>query len=139
MNKRFFSRLWIKFIIWVKRKYDPHSFQKITKTEKDAMDIFNSLVKDSESELLIHPYLDKYYIKSAKTGIFIILITQIPEISIINHIYGYNVKLSARVSNNMIKTFLGEVENKRLSMEKEYTDNIQYSLNHISKTIKAKI
>ena len=139
MKKRFYHRLWLKIGIKFKRMFDPHSIESITKTERDAIYIFNTLTHDPGSELFMHPSYDKYYIKSAKTGIFVTITTHHPEISIINHVYGYNVKLSNRAMNGMIKTFLKEVEKRRLKMESEYTDNIQHSINNIAKTIKERL
>lgn len=127
------------FIIWLKKFFSPNDFEEITKTERDAISIFNILVKNSKSELLIYPADDKYYIKSADAGIFIMLSTNQSEISIINHVYGYNVRLGHRALSSMTKTFLNEVEKRRTQMEQEYTSNIQHSLNHITKTIKERL
>lgn len=125
--------------MWFKQKLSPQDFDRVTKTERDAIMIFNTLVHHPESDLLIRPSNDKYYIKSAKTGIFITLSTYNPEISIINHVYGYNVKISNRVMKNMERTFVTEVEKRRVEMESEYKDNIQHSLNHIARTIKERL
>lgn len=139
MKKLFSNRKLVKISIWFKQKFNPNDFDKITKTERDAIVIFNHLVKHHNSELLIHPSREKYYIKSQKTGIFITISTYHPEISIINHVYGYNVKIGNRVVKNMVNTFITEFENRRLKMENEYKDNIQHSLNHIAKTIKERL
>lgn len=139
MKKRFYHRMWLKIAIRFKRMFDPRSIESITRTERDAIYIFNTLTKDPGSELYIHPSYDKYYIKSPKTGIFVTITTHHPEISIINHVYGYNVKLSIRAMNGMVKIFLKEVEKRRLHMENEYTSNIEHSINNIAKTIKERL
>lgn len=144
MKRLFRKRTLIKLSLWFKRRFSPHDFQKITKTERDALSIFNLLVHDSESELLIKPSNDKFYVKSTKTGIFITLLipglsNNSAEISIINHIYSYNVKINSRVAKNMEATFIKEVEKRRLIMENEYKNNIQYSLHHIANTIKERL
>lgn len=139
MKKLFRNKRLVKIAIWFNQKFNPQAFERITKTERDALLIFNALIKHYDSDLLIHPSHDKYYVKSQKTGIFITISTYQPEISIINHVYGYNVKISNRVLNNMVKTFISEVENRRLQMENEYKNNIQHSLNHIAITIKERL
>lgn len=137
--KNSFRRSLKKSVIWFKKKTSPLMYEPVTKTERDAIYICNALVKDPNSDLLMHPAHDKYYIKSPQTGIFVTISTHNPEISIINHVYGYNVRLGNRALNNMIKTFLTEVENRRLKMENEYKENIQHSLHDIAKTLKERL
>ena len=139
MKKLLSKKKLVKISIWFNQKFNPQAFERITKTERDAIMIFNTLVKHHDSDLLIHPSHDKYYVKSQKTGIFITISTYQAEISIINHVYGYNVKISNRVLKNMTNTFITEVENRRLQMENEYKNNIQHSLNHIAITIKERL
>jgi hypothetical protein len=138
MKKLSLNRILRRTNIWINRKIKPKENRMTTKTEREAISIFNNLVKHPESELLIHP-AEKYYIKSHKVGIFITLSRRDQEISIINHVYGYNVGLSERVLNIMLKTFTDEVENRRIKMEEEYTNNIQHSLSIIAKTIKERL
>lgn len=132
-----------KMLIWWRSKMNPSDYEPISKTERESMIIFSSLIKHPTSELLIHPNHDKYYIKSTSTGIFITLTSlgtmNSTEISIINHVYGYNVRLGQRASNVMIKAFLTEVNKRRLQMEDDYNSNIQHSLHHIAKTIKERL
>lgn len=139
MKNPFRKRTLTKISIWVKRKFSPHEFDKVTRTERDSIYIFNALVKHEDSDLLIHPSGHKYYIKSAKTGIFITISTDTHEISIINHVYGYNVRISPRVLKNMEKIFYTEVNKRRLGMESEYKNNIQHSLTNIAQTIKERL
>jgi hypothetical protein len=139
MKKLFRKRRFAKISIWFKKKFNPNDFDKITKTERDAVIIFNALVKHHDSDLLIHPSHERYYIKSQQTGIFITISTYQPEISIVNHVYGYNVKISNRVLKSVVNTFITEVENRRIQMENEYKNNIQHSLNHIARTIKERL
>lgn len=113
--------------------------EKITKMERNITFIFNALVHHAESDLLIRPGGDKFYVKSNKSGIFITVSSYLREISIINHVYGYNVKISPRVLKHLELIFTKEVEKRRLIMENEYKNNIQYSLDHIANTIKERL
>lgn len=129
----------IKFKIWFGKKYLPNNYSGISKTERDAIKIFNTLVSHPTSELLTDPLSDKYYIKSTKTGIFVTISVHSTEISIINHVYGYNVKISNRTTRSMKNTILTEIEKRRIELEEEYKNNIQHSLNYIAKTIKERL
>lgn len=100
---------------------------------------FIALVKDPDGDLLIHPSRHKYYVKSLKTGIFITVVPSTLEFFIINHIYGYNVKVSNRILKNMERIFYIEIDKRRLSMEEEYKKNIQHSLTQISQTLKERL
>jgi hypothetical protein len=128
-----------KFKIWFSKKYLPYDYGDISKTERDVIRIFNTLVSHPSSELLTDPLSDKYYIKSVKTGIFVTISIRANEISIINHVYGYNVKISNRTMRGMQNTALMEIERRRSKLEKEYQSNIQHSLNHIAKTVKERL
>jgi hypothetical protein len=138
MKKVSLSRVKRKLLIWINRRILPKEVKQLTRTERESFSIFSNLVKHSESELLINP-VGKYYIKSPKVGIFITLDTHNREISIINHVYGYNVGLNERLLNRMESIFKDEVENRRVRMEEEYTKNIQHSLSIIAKTIKERL
>lgn len=138
IRKRYWTRLRNRITIWGKKKLSPHD-SVISKTERDVMIIFNTLVHHNESELLMHPSGDKFYLKSPKMGIFITISGNLSEISIINHVYGYNVKVGSRVLKNVTKSFTEEVEKRRLEMEREYNQNIQHSLSNLAKTIKERI
>jgi hypothetical protein len=87
----------------------------------------------------MHPSGDKFYLKSPKMGIFLTISGNLSEISIINHVYGYNVKVGSRALKSITKSFMEEVEKRRLQMESEYTENIQHSLSNLAKTIKERI
>lgn len=139
MKNMFNKRTLTKIRMWFGKKLNPYRFQQITGTERDVIMIFNALVHHPDSDLLIRPGNDKYYIKSVNSGIFITLSTYLSEISIINHVYGYNVKLGSRAMKNMESTFINEVEKRRTLLEIEYNNNIKHSLKHIAKTIKNRL
>jgi hypothetical protein len=136
MNILNINKTLFKIIIWIGKKINPNNFKQISKIERDVLLIFNHLVKDPNSDLNIHPSYNKYYVKSSIKGIFISISVIQSEISIINHVYGYNVKVSHRVLRNIEDTFKKEIEYRINKMEHEYTNNIQHSLNHIVQTIK---
>jgi hypothetical protein len=138
ITTHYWNRKVTKLKVWCRKKLDPHE-TRIGKAERDAMIIFNALVRHPESELLIHPSGEKFYVKSEELGIFVTVSGNESEISIINHVYGYNVRIGSRVLKNVSKTFTTEVEKRRVQMEQEYMENIQHSLAHLAKSIKERI
>lgn len=128
-------RLPLKLSLYIKKSVYPEDY-KISSAVRDAIIIFNNLVTNSESELLMHPTREKFYVKSIKYDLFVTVDANDSELSIINHLYGYNVKISNRILKNVTKVFLAEVEKRRLAMETEYKNNIKHSLNTLARDIK---
>jgi hypothetical protein len=60
------------------------------------------------------------------------------QISIVNHVYGYNVPLSQKTEKMLTETFIEEVEKRRNQMEDEYKNNVQHSLQAIIKKLNEK-
>lgn len=102
---------------------------QITEDEKQAYSIFRKMTKDPDNDLLTSPLSGKYYIRSEKRKMLLILNNG--TISIVNTVYGYNVTISRRIEDKMRHFFLNEVEERRQEMEKEYTDNVVHSLKSI--------
>lgn len=103
----------------------------LSKEERCALIIVGKLLLNKGSELLMYPSLNRFYIKSDDNGIFVVVTSDPNEITIINHVYCYNVKLGERLYNKIYDMFMEEVKRRRLAMEKEYTDNIQHSLMNV--------
>lgn len=104
----------------------------LSKEERCSIIIVGKLLLNKGNELLLHPSLNRFYIKSDESGIFIVVSSSPNEITIINHVYCYNVKLGERAYNRIHDMFMDEVNRRRLAMEKEYTDNIQFSLMNVA-------
>lgn len=105
--------------------------------ERYAAIIVSKLLADNGNELLLHPSLHKFYIKSELNKIFLVCSSSPNEVTIINHVYCYNVKLGERAYTNIYDRFVREVEKRRQSMEDEYTSNIQFSLMGVANNIKS--
>lgn len=119
--KRQFKVKFAKFL-------DKELSETLTKGERYSIITAIKLLKDKRTELLIHPTKNKYYIKSSDNSIFVVISTNPNEITIINHVYCYNVKLCSRAMNIIYDRFISEVDKRRTAMEEEYTHNIQNSL-----------
>jgi len=130
--KRIAQRLGIRF----SRMMNPLDSSKMTQSEREASAIFRKLLKESESELLTSPLSGQYYIRSEDKSMLIVLGHS--QLSIVNHVYGYNVPLSLKCERMLTDTFLDEVESRRNQMEQEYRNNVQHSLKAIIKNLNEK-
>jgi hypothetical protein len=109
---------------------------KMDESEKETSAIFRKLLKEPESELLTSPLSGKYYIRAHDKSMLLVLGNN--QISIVNHVYGYNVPLSHKSEKMLTETFIEEVEKRRNQMEDEYKNNVQHSLKSIIKKLNEK-
>lgn len=126
------KRLFVKIIrrLLIRRK------THISKEERYAIIISLKLIKEKSNELKAHTKKDKYYIKSSDKRMFVVFELQPNnEITIINHVYCYNVKLSERSANMIYKKFAEEYEKRIQQMEYEYMSNIQHSLQKVNESL----
>ena len=123
--KRFTQKVGIRFT----RMMNPLDKEILSNSERDASAIFRKLLKDPESELLTSPLSGKYYLKSPDKDMLLVLGNG--NLSIVNHVYGYDVRLSQKAEKKLTETFLNEVEERRKKMEEEYSQNVQHSLKTI--------
>ena len=130
--KRITQKVGIKF----SRMMNPLNNSKIDESERETSAIFRKLLKEPESELLTSPLSGKYYIRAHDKSMLLVLGNN--QISIVNHVYGYNVPLSQKSEKMLTETFIEEVEKRRTQMEEEYKNNVQHSLKSIIKKLNEK-
>jgi len=75
----------------------------------------------------------RYFVKNERSQILVIF--RDGEASVINHVYGYNVKISPKTFKSLYTIFVTEVEIRRDRLEEEYRQNMQHSLNNIISTM----
>lgn len=138
MNRRIhvLRRITQKWGIRLSRMMNPLDNSRMTQSEREAAVIFRKLLKEPESELLTSPLSGQYYIRSEDKSMLIVLGQS--QLSIVNHVYGYNVPLSQKCERMMVDNFLNEVESRRNQMEQEYRNNVQHSLKAIIKNLNEK-
>lgn len=102
--------------------------ESITSEERCLMIIIKKLLTDDESELYMLPDLTKFYVKSEKNGLFVIIDFTEKSASVINHKFGYSISVSQRVLKYVNGNFSNELEKRRIAMEEEYKRNVQNSL-----------
>ncbi len=106
----------------------------ITEEEQICVDICSKLVDIRETKLTIAPISGKRFLKNDEKDIFIVIHQR--TISIINHVYSYNVYVESDSSyDKIIKNFDKELENRREVLEQEIKSNIKHSLTQILKNL----
>lgn len=135
--KHWFRAMWRMLNLRIYKFLNKTSSLPIGKEERYAIIIVSKLLSDNDNELLLHPSLHKFYIKSDLNKIFLVCSSSPNEVTLINHVYCYNVKLGERAYNKIYDRFVSEVEKRRQSMEDEYTENIQFSLMGVANNIKS--
>lgn len=131
--KRFIQKVGIKST----RMMNPINSEPLSTSEREALIIFRKLLGDPDSELLTSPLSGKFYLRSPDRGMLLVL--GVGNLSIVNHVYGYDVRLSQKSEKMLIDVFLNEVENRRKKMEEEYNKNIQHSLKTIIENLHEKV
>lgn len=128
--RRFFQKIGI-FII---RTFFQYNREKLTSTQLEASIIFRKLILNSDTDMLISPISGRYYLKNANKDILIVMSAS--NISIINHIFGYDVSIPSHLHDKLKEIFEEEVENRRCNMEEEYRKNVRHSLKQVLKGLK---
>lgn len=134
--KHYIKRRFQKTNIWFKGLMDPdqHKHLKLDDTQKKAITICIRMIKDPDSELLMTTTSEKRYIKN---GSYFVVINQ-EGIKVVNHVYGYDVRLYGRKFNNIKNMFDQRLDQDRLEMEQEMIDNIKHSLDLVLENLKSK-
>lgn len=116
--------------IWLHRSMKLDSNEKISESEREACLIFTKMLADPENRLLVSP-LGNYYIQCQSQDMLVQLSRG--DINIINHVYGYNVRLSQKTFRRMQEEFMKEVNKRCEILEKDYSQNVKHSLKSIIK------
>lgn len=131
-----FKRLSQRVSIKIHRMLDPTTGRTETRSgeaEKDAAVIFRKMIKCQDSELLMSPISQKQYVRNDERHILLILDSY--ELTVINHVFSYNIRISPKTNKTLSEAFNIELEKRRLDMEISFKENVKHSL----KTILVKI
>jgi len=128
-----FKRVSQKLAIKMHKAMNPAERFEPTDFEYETLAICRSLIKRQDSELLISPLSGKRFIKNSSSQIYFII--QDGMVDIINHTYSYNVKITLKAYQRLVKAFDMEVESRRQEMENEIRSNVKHSLKTIFKTL----
>jgi hypothetical protein len=128
------KRIIQKLGIYLVKKFHHAGREKLSKTEIEASILFRKLISDPKTDLLISPISSKYYLRNDDRKLLVVLGNM--NISIINHIFGYDVSIPSYLQENLKSIFNDEVENRRQKMEEEYRNNVRHNLQQVIKSLK---
>ena len=124
----YIPNLLFRFYLRLKERFDPTPPPK--EEEKYCIDICKKLIQYSSSKLTIAPLSNKRYIKNDSNDMFIVI--QDRTISLINHVYSYNVYIeNDKLYYEILTHFDSELEKRRIELEDEIRSNIKHSLKSI--------
>ena len=123
-----FKRLSQLLALRIAKALDPTTIKSnnFDNSEREAASVFKKMIKVSNSELLISPVLGKHYVKNDENHILIIMDQN--ELTVINHVFGYNISLSPKTYKTLYNAFIEEVELRRNEMEASFRNNVKHSL-----------
>ena len=124
------------FKLMMVRLFQHSMSQPITKEERYAIIIAQKMLKDKTNDPKLHPSKPVFYIESPVKEMLYKFNTATEEADIVNHTYGYNIKMSSRAARNIYNMFVKETERRREEMEDRYAKNIQHSLSSIASRLK---
>jgi hypothetical protein len=105
----------------------------LTVEQRTGLKIIKMLASRAESEILIAPISEKYYVKNR--DIFIVIDRN--HVSIINSVYHYDLRFSDRVHGHLTSFLRRVIENRRSKMEATMRAKVQRSLAHIHAELSA--
>lgn len=127
-----------KILLKLYKIINPHCSDIITGEERNLMIIVKKLISKPDAELMLTPHMKKAYIVDANKQLFVCIDFNNSMASVINHKFGYNIRFCQRVSMFLDRHFSDEVESRRLAMENEFRNNVQFSLATIIKKLDEK-
>ena len=138
--KKYFKRILKKFKIRFStigrsslRKSAPEDVEPY---EKTAFKICLKVISHPESEFMIAPMSNKRYIINQELSLFVII--DYGRVEITNHVFHYDVKLTARDYERISYLYDTETEKRRSATEAEVKGNIKNSLIKVYERISTK-
>jgi len=99
------------------------------KYESLCVNVAKSLIKDGDSILIYTPKSFKYYIKNQKHGVYMVICDSV--LSVTNHKYSYEIKLTPKNERKLISVFENELEKRGEIYDTEMILQIKDSLTDI--------
>jgi hypothetical protein len=124
----YIPKILFKFYLRLKERFDPTP--QPNEEELFCVEICKKLIPSQESKLTNAPLSHKRYIKNDEKDMFVVIYDR--SISLINHIYSYNVFIeNDKLYGEILQMFDNELEKRRLELENEIKSNIKHSLRSI--------
>ena len=124
-----------RLILKIRKKLSLGTGEKISKSERYTTMIALCLMYMPDTELLIHPSKDRYYIHAGNDQILMIINPYPAQVTLINHKFQYDVKYCRRAMDILQSKFLEITEKRRDGFEKKFLDNTENSLRSIALSV----
>jgi PBP1b-binding outer membrane lipoprotein LpoB len=129
--KRLIKRLYIRFLIWNRKKPILKTFEAADEYEKTSATICRKLMSRGDTKFSIAPLSEKRYIINENLGMFIVLEPSNRSIELTNHVYHYSVKMSEKTFKTIAHIFDNKVESIRIKYENDIKAQIEHSLHNV--------
>ena len=124
-----------RFYVRLNRMFGLGRDSRINREERCLMIIVRKLLSMQDTDLRMTPNMGKLYMRSGDGQVFVMIDVNNLTASVVNHHFGYDLKISRRVVEYVEGNFIREVEKQRMLMENEYMDNIQFSLSNVIRNL----
>ena len=124
------KKQYYKFRILLRNNFSrPDYVIEQKKYESLCVNVAKSLIRSSDSILIMTPRTNKYYIKNQKLGVYMVISDSI--LSVTNHKYSYEIKLTPKNERKLINRFDNELEKRGEIYDTEMILQIKESLTDI--------
>lgn len=103
----------------------------LSEEQKIGIRLIKTLSSKPDSEILMAPISDRYYIK--RGDIFVTISRD--RVSIINSVYHYDIIYSEKAYGSIVGFIRRVIENRRMKLEATMTNKIERSLSHIYRQV----
>lgn len=124
--KKFYVKLRIKLRNMMTQ---PEHYVEEKKYTTMCVSVAKTLISLPDSELIYTPQSYKYYIKNVRLGIYMVINNDI--LSVTNHSYSYEVKLSGKSSRILTNNFDYHLEKRGQEFDLEMIKQIKESLSSV--------
>lgn len=125
------KRLFLK----IRKKIAPNTIEKISRSERYTTIVALSLMQLPDTELLIHPTKERYYIHAGNDQFLMIINIYPATVTLINHKLQHDVKYCRRAMDILQNKFLEVTEKRRDGFERKFLENTENSLRSIALSI----
>ena len=124
------KKQYYKFRILLRNNFSrPDYVIEQKKYESLCVNVAKSLIRSSDSILIMTPKTNKYYIKNEKLGVYMVICDSV--LSVTNHKYSYEIKLTPKNERKLINVFDNELEKRGEIYDTEMILQIKESLTDI--------
>jgi len=124
-------RIYVTLYKWV---HKPIS-NPISRQERYVIMTALRLMKSKETEFILHPSKDRFYIQSDLNKMMLVIDKYPENVTLVNHKYSYDIRFSTRAMNFLLDKFVEATECRREIFEKSFMRNTEDSLQNIYQSV----